>query len=63
MADISMCNGKGCDLKEYCYRFTATPDSIAQTYTNFQPDLETMYGEKHCDFFWFNEKPNTTRTK
>jgi len=31
MADISMCNGKDCPIKEKCYRFTA-PKGIRQSY-------------------------------
>ena len=25
MADITMCNGEGCEAKETCYRYTAKP--------------------------------------
>lgn len=32
MADITMCSGKECKAKEYCYRFTATPCSFMQAY-------------------------------
>lgn len=53
MPDISMCSGKGCDLKEKCYRFTAKP-SMWQTYffgtPNTKPD--------ECDHFWDNSDYN-----
>lgn len=30
--DISMCKGDGCLVKDTCYRFTAKPDEVAQSY-------------------------------
>ena len=38
MADISMCEGKGCERKETCYRFKATPNEHRQSYT--KPSLK-----------------------
>lgn len=32
MQDISLCQGGACLIKETCYRFTAKPDEIAQSY-------------------------------
>lgn len=32
MADITMCNGKNCDLAFTCYRYTATPSKYMQSY-------------------------------
>jgi len=32
MADIAMCNGKGCSKREQCYRFTAPVNYYWQPY-------------------------------
>jgi hypothetical protein len=32
MADITMCEGKNCPLKESCYRYTAKPNEYRQSY-------------------------------
>jgi hypothetical protein len=32
MADISMCSGEGCRIKNYCKRFTSPPDLMWQSY-------------------------------
>jgi hypothetical protein len=32
MADITMCSGDGCSIKESCYRFTAPINEYAQSY-------------------------------
>lgn len=37
MPDIAMCEGNGCDKKEKCYRFKATP-SQWQSYSDFTPE-------------------------
>lgn len=46
MADISMCEGNGCPLKEKCYRFTAIPNEYRQAYF-----VEPPYIGDDCDFF------------
>jgi hypothetical protein len=28
MPDITMCNGVGCEIKEICYRYKATPSEF-----------------------------------
>jgi len=50
MPDISMCVNKDCPLKDSCYRFTAIPDEIMQSYSEFQ--IEDESGE--CSGFWDN---------
>ena len=54
MSDISMCKNVGGKFKKDCYRFTAKPDKIWQT-----------YGEFNCKdkvgidtFFWKNGIPS-----
>jgi len=32
MADITMCLGIGCSVKNRCYRFVAIPDVVCQSY-------------------------------
>ena len=49
MADISMCRGVGCDVKDLCYRHTARMDEY-QTMSSFD---KTKNG--NCEYFWSNE--------
>lgn len=35
MADITMCTGN-CPIKEYCYRYMATPNDYYQTYSSLE---------------------------
>ena len=46
MPDITMCNGKRCEMREICYRYTATP-SRYQSYFTDSPNegLE-------CEYLW-----------
>jgi hypothetical protein len=46
MADITMCTGDGCPLKENCYRFTAEK-SERQSYF-FTPPFDG----KTCEVYW-----------
>lgn len=48
MADISMCSGKECDLKEKCYRYTAPKSMYMQSYFSNPPKDE----KGDCDYFW-----------
>ena len=47
MADISMCQGTGCPLKEECYRHTAIPSAM-QTFFVYVP-YDHAY--KGCEYF------------
>ena len=49
MADISMCSGKGCELKDRCYRFTAK-QSYMQSFFGTPPRTEI----DKCTYFWDN---------
>lgn len=51
MADITMCNGDGCPIKQICYRFTATPDENRQSYFVDSPNDGLL-----CDHFWDDSK-------
>ena len=47
MADITMCTGNGCPLKENCYRFTAEKSEYRQSYF-FTPPFDG----KTCEMYW-----------
>ena len=47
MADITMCTGDGCSLKENCYRFTAEKSEYRQSYF-FTPPFDG----KTCEMYW-----------
>jgi hypothetical protein len=47
MADITMCNGKGCEMKEICYRYKATPSEFRQSYFFNSPNKGL-----ECDYYW-----------
>ena len=47
MTDIAKCFGRGCPIKNECYRFTCPTDYHWQTYGAFMYDLES----KKCEDF------------
>jgi hypothetical protein len=47
MADITMCEGKGCELKSTCYRHNATPNEYRQSYFT-----ESPIKDGQCDEYW-----------
>lgn len=50
MADIAMCYGEDCSLRQTCYRYRAEPD-WRQGYGDFDRQrLES--GEAGCEHFW-----------
>jgi hypothetical protein len=51
MADISMCSGQDCPVKEKCYRFTAPKSLIAQSYFTESPG-KTEDGKFTCEMYW-----------
>ena len=46
MPDITMCEEKGCKLKETCYRFKATPNEPEQSYFT-----ETPIKKSKCNYY------------
>lgn len=54
MPDITMCRGNGCELKDNCYRYKATPNDFRQSWF-FKPP----FTGSSCDYFWKNNLPNT----
>lgn len=64
MADITMCFGSGCPLKEQCYRYTAKPDKYRQSYFVGLPYLQLVDDNgdiidnpdpTQCKQFWDNK--------
>ena len=47
MADITMCNGKYCELAQTCYRYKAEPSKYRQSYF-----CETPIKDGKCDYYW-----------
>lgn len=58
--DITKCMGENCPIKEKCYRFTAQPEPMYQSYftelpgkwmsiAEFEPDSPLYW---NCDVFW-----------
>ena len=50
MADITMCEGVGCESKLTCYRFTAPQNKYRQTYFK-----ETPIVNGRCEHYWNNK--------
>jgi hypothetical protein len=45
--DITMCNGKNCELASTCLRYKATPSKYGQSYFTEEP-IE----DGQCDYYW-----------
>ena len=59
MADIAMCYGEGCPLRQTCYRFRAEPD-WRQGYADYDRQrLES--GEPGCEHYWALEPGQSVR--
>jgi hypothetical protein len=41
MADITMCDGGNCPLKDTCYRYKATPNEHRQAYFLEEPYVDS----------------------
>ena len=46
MPDISMCGGKGCNVRQSCYRYRAVPSKFMQSYARFDDDAAK------CTHYW-----------
>ena len=58
MADISMCRGEGCPLKESCYRHKAKKSEYWQTYF-----VEVPYENGECKYYWKLEPLKTKQNE
>ena len=47
MADITMCEGKGCECKHTCYRHKAKPNKHRQSYF-----MESPIKDSGCEYYW-----------
>lgn len=47
MADITMCEGKGCGSKNTCYRHKAEPNIFTQSYF-----MESPIKDSVCEYYW-----------
>jgi hypothetical protein len=56
MADITMCRGKDCPIKEKCYKFTA-PKGVWQSYYTETPG-KMEDGKFVCNKYWDNSEEN-----
>lgn len=54
MADITMCDGGKCPLKDTCYRYKAEPNEYRQAYFFEEPYVETSQGVI-CNHYWKHE--------
>jgi hypothetical protein len=52
MADICMCKGTNCPVKENCYRFTAKADE----YQSYFVDAPIKDGK--CEYYWGENAEN-----
>lgn len=50
MADITVCTGKNCPLRESCHRYTA-PHGLYQSFIEAPYDVHSGT----CDLFWDNK--------
>ena len=51
MADVTMCSGQGCLIKDRCKRYTSFANQSYQSY--FMKPPFTMKGKKfNCDMYW-----------
>jgi hypothetical protein len=50
-ADITMCSGQDCPIKEKCYRFTAPKSTILQSYFA-EPPGKTEDSKFVCEMYW-----------
>ena len=49
MADITMCDGEGCEARFTCYRFTAKPNEYRQSYF-----VKTPITNEGCNYYLNN---------
>ncbi len=53
MADITMCDGKGCTRKDSCYRHVAPRNEFRQAQFNVAPWYQGEHRAKQaCKYYW-----------
>lgn len=58
MADITKCSGKGCEMKESCYRFTVKENPEWQAYF-VEPPFRLCGEDQSCENYWYNERKDS----
>ena len=53
MADITLCKGKNCPIKEQCKRYTLPHNPLYQSYFT-----ESPIKDGKCDMFWGDKADN-----
>jgi len=61
MADIAMCEGTNCPIKEQCERFTAKPNEYRQSYFVTIPGKRGEDGKWECEMFWGQTNENVMK--
>ena len=58
MADITMCNGEGCNMKETCYRYKAPVNEYRQAYYSEIPHKDKVDEDNNtiCSEYWMVDK-------
>jgi hypothetical protein len=58
MADITMCNGYGCNMKETCYRYKAKACEYGQSYFVNAPHKDKVDEDNNtiCYEYWETDK-------
>ena len=52
MPDITKCEGRQCELKDTCYRYTSKASGYGQSYF-CEPPLEiNKDGKQECEYYW-----------
>ena len=58
MPDITKCEGRQCELKDTCYRYTSEPSKYRQSYFTSPPLYINQLGEHQCEYYIPNDKQN-----
>jgi hypothetical protein len=58
MPDITKCEGRQCELKDTCYRYTSEPSKYRQSYFTSPPLYINKIGEHQCEYYIPNDKQN-----
>ena len=58
MPDITKCEGRQCELKDTCYRYTSEPSKYRQSYFTSPPLYVNQIGEHQCEYYIPNDKQN-----
>ena len=58
MPDITKCEGRQCELKDTCYRYTSKASEFRQSYFTSPPLYINKIGEHQCEYYIPNDKQN-----